>query len=96
MDFTQFAIGNLVGIAGFVLIVAGVMKAFQMATALSEIKELLADIKRNTRDRVPDYAANPAVTTPPPPPFYSQSADEMLRALKAEEPTDQPEVVQPS
>jgi hypothetical protein len=96
VDFTQFAIGNLVGIAGFVLIVAGVMKAFQMATALNEIKELLADIKRNTTDRAPGYVANPAVTTPPPPPFYSQSGDEMLRALTAEEPAAQPEIVQHS
>ena len=47
VDFAQVALGNLVGIVGFVLLIAGVAKLFQLSTTLNEIKDLLTDIKRN-------------------------------------------------
>jgi len=37
-------------IIGFLVILAGVYKVFQMSTDLRETKELLRDIKRNTQD----------------------------------------------
>ncbi|MGH9592875.1 MAG: hypothetical protein ACRD5L_07265 [Bryobacteraceae bacterium] len=86
MDFVQAAIGNLFGVLGFALIAFGVMKAFQMATTLNEIKDLLADIKRSNN-------SNPEPALPP---MYSRSGEEMLRALSAtQEPPVQPEIIQP-
>jgi hypothetical protein len=85
VDFAQMALANLTGILGFVMIAVAVMKVFQMATTLNEIKELLAGIKRSN-----------GVQAPAPPPMYSQSGDEMLRALSdVQESAVQPEVVQP-
>jgi hypothetical protein len=88
VDFAQAAISNLFGILGFAMMAFGVMKVFQAATTLNEIKELLSDIKRgNGGDRTP-------VATVPP--MYTQSGEEMLRALSAtQEPSVQPEIVQP-
>ncbi len=95
MDFMQFAIGNVLGIAGFVLVVMALLKVFQIATTLNEIKELLGRIHRSTLDHAPDYAAG-RVPAPALPPLYSQSGEEMLRAaVAAEQPAPQPEIVQP-
>ena len=52
MDFLQ-AIGNLVSLAVFALIAAGVVKAFQVANDLGEIKDILRDIRRNAVDQIP-------------------------------------------
>jgi hypothetical protein len=74
VDFAQVALGNLVGIVGFVLLIAGVAKLFQLSTTLNEIKDLLVDIKRSAPlDHAPAHVPLP----------YSQSGDEMLRALSA-------------
>ena len=44
------AISGLMTILVYALILFAVFKIFQIATDLSEIKELLKDIKRNTED----------------------------------------------
>ena len=50
MNFMQLAVGQVISLIVFGLLVAGVLKAFQMAADLGEIKDLLRDIKRNTQD----------------------------------------------
>lgn len=54
-------------------IVAGIAKIFQISSQLSEMKDLLSDIKRNTQD----YSAPKSPRTP-------QSPEELARALNAE------------
>lgn len=82
MDIAQLIFGNLIGILGFAMVAGGVLKIFQAATTLNEIKDLLRDIKRNGSDLAPV------------PSMYAQSGDEMLRALSdAQEPPVRPEVI---
>jgi len=73
MDFVGAGLANLAGILIFALVAAGVAKVFQMASTLSEIKELLTDIKRNNDSHAPGS------------PFASvESAESLLRAVSAE------------
>ncbi|HEY2846012.1 MAG TPA: hypothetical protein VGJ09_20285 [Bryobacteraceae bacterium] len=73
MDFIGAGLANLAGIMIFALVAAGVAKTFQIAGTLSEIKDLLTDIKRNS---------DPAITAPP---FAStESAENLLRMVSAE------------
>jgi len=73
MDFVGAGLANLAGILIFALVAAGVAKVFQMASTLSEIKELLTDIKRNSDTHAPGS------------PFASvESAESLLRAVSAE------------
>ena len=46
MDFLG-GLSSIVSIVSFVIFAAGVMKVFQMATTLTEIKDLLTGIKLN-------------------------------------------------
>ena len=46
----QMVVSGIVTIVVYSLILAGVFKLFQIATSLSEIKDLLLDIKHNTQD----------------------------------------------
>jgi hypothetical protein len=50
VDFFGAFLGEVFSIIGFLVILAGVYKIFQMSTDLRETKELLRDIKRNTQD----------------------------------------------
>jgi hypothetical protein len=72
LDFLQAALGSIVSITAFALLVAGVLKTFQIATDLGEIKDLLRDIKRNTQD----YSA------PASKPVSAMDPEEVLRALR--------------
>ena len=73
MDFIASGLANLTGILVLALAAAGVAKVFQIAGTLSEIKDLLTDIKRNTDTHVP------------PVPFAStEAAESLLRAVSAE------------
>jgi len=62
----------------FALVVAGVMKLFQLATDVREIKGVLTDIRRNTQDsaRLPSVAALGASGVPTP--------EELVRAVHAQ------------
>ena len=73
MDFIGAGLSSLASILIFALVAAAVAKAFQIASTLTEIKELLADIKRNTDTNVPTV---PFATT--------ESAESLLRAVSAE------------
>jgi hypothetical protein len=73
MDILGAGLANLASIMIFALVAAGVAKVFQMATTLSEMKELLGDIKRNTDSHIPNA------------PFATaESAENLLRAVSAE------------
>jgi hypothetical protein len=88
VDFFSAVIGNLVGIAAFCLLVAGVMKLFQIATTLNEIKESLKGLRRDTSFDAPPSAKAAASGQP--------SGEEMLRALDRELHLDeQPPVIDP-
>ena len=81
MDIVQVAFSNLVIIIVFCMIAAGVLKVFQVATSLTEIKDLLTDIKRNAQA---GGAAAAAVPAPIPYSSYTQSGEELMRAVNAE------------
>jgi len=71
MDFMA-GISSIVSIVSFVIFAAGVMKVFQAAATLTEIKDLLTSIKLNGAIQPPQAA--PLV----------QTGEEMLRALSQE------------
>ena len=67
MDFLQIAVSEIVSIVGFTLLLFGAIKAYQIKAELTEIKDLLGDIKRNTTD----YSGQAPYQTP----------DQVLRSL---------------
>ena len=73
MDLIGSGLANLAGIMIVAMVAAGVAKAFQIAGTLSEMKDLLADIKRNTDTHTP---TSPFAST--------ESAESLLRAVSAE------------
>jgi len=73
MDFMASGLANLAGFVIFALVAAGVAKVFQIAGTLSEIRELLADLKRNAETQ----ALGATFTT-------TESAESLLRAVSAE------------
>ena len=50
IPFIQAMIGDMVGMATVVAVLAGLFKLFQISASLTEIRDLLAEIKRNTSD----------------------------------------------
>ena len=80
MDYMT-GVSSIVSIITFAIFAAGVMKVFQMATTLSEIKDLLTSIKLNAPI---DAAMRPAAGLAVGPPTLRpsvQSGEEMLRAV---------------
>ena len=73
MDFLGAGLANMAGILFFTLVAAGVAKVFQIGSTLSEIKDLLADIKRGSDHLTPN---SPFATT--------ESAESLLRMVSAE------------
>jgi hypothetical protein len=65
-------VSSVVSILAYSLIIFAVYKVFQIAGDVSEMKDLLQDIKRNTQEVVP------------PLPVHSQSPESLLRAVSAE------------
>ena len=73
MDFLGAGLANMAGILVFALVAAAVAKVFSIATTVSEIKDLLTDIKRRS---------DPAMPTSP---FATaESAENLLRMVSAE------------
>ena len=73
MDIVGAGLSGVAGILIFALVAAGVAKIYQIGTTLSEIKELLAGLKRDAHMPLP---AHPFATT--------ESAEQLLRAVSAE------------
>ena len=69
------------------LIVAGVMKVFQISTDLQESKEILKDIRRNLEGYGPSMS--PGLPVPSqvsaPPPTAAPTAEELVRAIHAKD-----------
>jgi hypothetical protein len=78
IPFLQAILGDMISLVVIGAVIAGIMKLFQIATSLNEIKDLLGDIKRNTLDIAPsaDYAPADAA-------FQPHSPDSLLRAVSA-------------
>jgi len=74
------SLSGIVSIVSFVIFAAGVMKVFQMATTLSEIKDILAANKLNT----PVHSPAGSSIGMPIPLSSAQSGEEMLRAALSE------------
>jgi hypothetical protein len=75
MDYMG-GLSSIVSIVSFVIFAAGVMKVFQMATTLSEIKDVLTAIKLNA-------PIHPPIGAPSTLPSV-QSGEDMLRAALSE------------
>ena len=73
MDFLGAGLANMAGILVFALVAAAVAKVFSIAGTLSEIKDLLTDVKRRTDPAIP---MSPFATT--------ESAESLLRMVSAE------------
>ena len=77
-------LSTVISIVTFAIFAAGVMKVFQMATTLTEIKDLLASNRHNAPIGAPVPTQVPTIYS------QGQTGEEMLRALTAE--LDRPEV----
>jgi hypothetical protein len=75
------------------VIVAGVMKIFQMASDMQELKEIAKDIRRNTQNASSPIPAASSAYAPPgyAPPDYAPpapgvpTAEELVRAVHAQD-----------
>ena len=91
MDFLGAALSSVASILFLTMVVAGVYKLFQVASLLSDTKDLLADIKRNTNPHslaVPmsspaysSHQASSSMSSPMSSPMSSMEADNLLRAV---------------
>ena len=81
MDFLGAALSSVASILFLTMVIGGVYKLFQIASLLSEAKDLLADIKRNTNSHV-SYAAPAAPAAHPATQITTlESAENLLRAV---------------
>lgn len=71
MNFLQAIMGGMVSLVVYGMILAGVYKVFKISTDLTEIKDLLRDIKRAAEADTPAYRVPPAPYPPQyaPPPY---------------------------
>jgi hypothetical protein len=67
----QIVVNGLVSVVAYALLAFGIFKIYAIASDVSEIKDLLRDIKRNTED-LPEVAAP-----------RGQSTEAQLRAVNA-------------
>ena len=84
----QFALSGIVTILVYGVILGAVYKLFQIHSVLSEVKELLSDIKRNTSgdtNAPPKPGAIPSQFA-----AAYESPDELIRALSAEQDEPRP------
>ena len=75
-EFLPNLLGNVVNLVALGVFVAGVMKVFQIAVAINEIRDAVKDIRRSQDLAAPGSGSAPNAA--------SLSGDEMLRALDAE------------
>lgn len=86
-------LSGAISILALCVFVAGVMKVFQIAATLNEIREAVKDIQRQ-------QDAAMASGEPKTPAYAGRSGEEMLRALDAEMRSEEsapvhPEIIQP-
>ncbi len=71
MGAAQIVVNGLVSVIAYALLAFGIFKIYSISTDVSEIKDLLRDIKRNTEDA----SVTPAARIP--------STEALLRAVSA-------------
>jgi len=91
MEMMGAAFANVINIVIFALMVAGVMKIFQVATTLNEIKDVLKDVRRENQIIAPPVASSPSAMHA----AAMQDPDALIRALSAEPEALTPTVVDP-
>ena len=95
MDIASAAINALLSVAAFVMFMGGVLKLFQILTALGEIKEILQAIRASGSVLAAPKVAPPAYSAPAASfpltsepasalPLHGRSGEEMLRELDAQ------------
>ena len=57
VPFLQAVIGDMISLVAVMAIIGAIIKLFQIATSLNEIRDLLVEIKRNTQDYSPTASA---------------------------------------
>ncbi len=88
MGSIQGLVTGAITLSLYVLVAAAVWRLFQMATDLSEIKAILADIRRSTTNATkPVESARPAPPPVPAGPISLESAEALLREVAAESKT---------
>jgi hypothetical protein len=75
VDFVPVLLSSAISVVLFLLLVAGVVKVFQIATDLRELKDVLQDIKRNLQDTKQSLPTAPAGPLSP---------QELVRAIHAQ------------
>lgn len=75
-EFLPNLLGSVVNLVALGVFVAGVMKVFQMAVTLNEIRDAVKDMRRSQDLATPASGVAPSAA--------ALSGDEMLRALDAE------------
>jgi hypothetical protein len=86
--FLQMIMGQMISMAAFGLLMAGVLKMFRMSNDLNEIKDLLRDIKRD--NRLTGAAADTFASSNPESPaalFRAVNAASPRAEVRYEEPT---------
>jgi hypothetical protein len=78
----QFPLSGIVTILVYGVVLGALYKLFQIHSVLSEVKELLSDIKRNTGDT---HAPSKPGAIPSQFAAAYESPDEIIRALSAEQ-----------
>lgn len=59
MGIIPMVVSGLVSIVMYALVIFGIYKVFQIGAEVTEIKDLLRDIKRNTQDLAPMGTPSP-------------------------------------
>ncbi len=84
MDLVVGFLGSAMNIAILACIVAGVLKAFQIASDVRELKDILHDIKRNTQAVSPVVPAVVPASPAVEPPGGPMSPEALVRAVHAQ------------
>jgi hypothetical protein len=62
----QAIIGDMISLVAVLAILGGIIKLFQIATSLNEIKDLLIEMKRNAREVPPSVSGVPSYSAASP------------------------------
>ena len=75
----QAVIGDMISLVAVAAIIGGIIKLFQISTTLTEIKDVLIEMRRDGRD-LSAAPQRPVVRVPAPPTVRPQTGEEALQA----------------
>jgi hypothetical protein len=79
----QAVIGDMISLVAVAAVIGGLIKLFQMSATLTEIKDVLLEIRRDSREL--SSAQRPTPVRVPNRPIARQSGDEALQAALMEQ-----------